>query len=225
MRGRYLGRAVWWKEIYTRYFFALRPNRIPSSLKMFPSTASAALEASICGRCSLHRHVHAIVRAFDFRRTFMRKQPPPLDYASTRMYWGCLDLHCRSTLEGIVLPTVHLNSPENSLRSMAPPLPSLYYLGVPPELPLVHLVACRTRACLRRPQPGDGSQGLPTVAYLHALQGIPSVNLAERRKDDQRTTKGVEGDMEAQWQFCYATCNGKKGTGDVPLLLLTTTLC
>lgn len=46
-------------------------------------------------------------------------------------------------------------------------------------------MAGRTRARLRRPQPGDGSQGLPTVADLHALQGIPSVNLAERRKDDQ----------------------------------------
>lgn len=68
---------------------------------------------------------------------------------------------------------------------MVPPLPPSYYLGVPPELPLVHLVACRTRARLRRPQPRDSSQGLPTVANIHALQGIPSVNLAERRKNDQ----------------------------------------
>lgn len=66
-------------------------------------------------------------------------------------------------------------------------------IGVPPELPFVYFVVGGTGTGVRRAQPGDGAQGLPAVANVDALQGVPGVDLAERGQDDQRTTQGPEG--------------------------------
>ncbi len=66
-------------------------------------------------------------------------------------------------------------------------------VGVPAELPFVYFVVGGTGAGVRRAKPGDGAQGLPVVAHVDALQGVPGVDLAERSQNDQRTSQGPEG--------------------------------
>lgn len=85
--------------------------------------------------------------------------------------------------------------------------------GVPPKLPFVYFLAGRARATLRGSQPGHGAQGLPAVANLDALQGVPRVYPPERSEDDERAAQGFEGEMHrAVIAPCFFS-SASEGTG------------
>lgn len=94
--------------------------------------------------------------------------------------------------------TLYAGRVSSSLFSENPPT------GVPPELSFVYFLAGRARATLRGSQPGHRAQGLPAVANLDALQGVPRVYPPERSEDDERAAQGLEGEIHRAATNCAA---------------------
>lgn len=64
-------------------------------------------------------------------------------------------------------------------------------MGMPAELPSVHLLDAYSRAVVSRAYAGPGTRDLPLVADLGTEPALPFFHPSKRSKDDERAPEGT----------------------------------